>query len=92
MFSILILQLWETRIQAGCEQHNIDYKIFKESLSRSEILLNKKTLADLACWEPYSFKALTDIARRRALDDGLVGITKENSIDRIITKGSMNKL
>lgn len=54
-------------------------------------MLNRKTLANLACWEPYSFKALTDIARRRALDDGLIGITKENNIDRIITKGSLHK-
>lgn len=79
-------------MQAGCEQHNIDYKMFREGLVRSDILLNRKTLSDLACWEPYSFKALTDIARRRALDDGLAGITQENNIDRIITKGSLNKL
>lgn len=83
--------MWETRVQAGCEQHKIDFQIFREGLTRSGIYLNRKTLADLACWEPYSFKALTDIARRRALDDGLLGITNNNNIDRIITKGSLNK-
>ncbi|KAG5889656.1 hypothetical protein JTB14_028934 [Gonioctena quinquepunctata] len=83
--------LWETRVRAGCEQHSIEYESFREGLTRSDILLNKKTLADLACWEPFTFKSLTDIAKRRALDDGLKGIIKEDSIDRIITKGTLHK-
>nr|XP_023030047.1 39S ribosomal protein L20, mitochondrial [Leptinotarsa decemlineata] len=81
--------LWETRIIAGCEQHNIKYSTFRESLVRSDILLNRQTLANLACWEPYTFKALTDIAKRRAVDDGLAGVIKEDSLDGIITKGSL---
>ncbi|CAG9859155.1 unnamed protein product [Phyllotreta striolata] len=83
--------LWETRVRAGCEQHNISYETFREGLARTDILLNRKTLADLACWEPYSFKALTDIAKRRALDDGLAGIKADTSIDRIITRGTLHR-
>ncbi|KAK5646859.1 hypothetical protein RI129_005323 [Pyrocoelia pectoralis] len=63
--------LHETRITAGCEQHNITFKDFKEGLARCDILLNRRSLADLAAWEPYSFKALTDIAKQRLDDDGL---------------------
>lgn len=59
-------------------------------MNRSDILLNRKTLADLAVWEPYSFKALTDIAKRRAVDDGLASITREAEVDRIITKGTLS--
>ncbi|CAH1969072.1 unnamed protein product [Acanthoscelides obtectus] len=83
--------LWETRIKAGCEQHDIPYETLREGLTRCDILVNRKTLSELACWEPYTFKALTDVARRRALDDGLKGVTNENDIDRIITRGSLNK-
>lgn len=53
-------------------------------------MLNRRTLADLACWEPYSFKSLTDIAKRRTLDDGLAGINADKYLDRIITRGSLN--
>lgn len=63
--------MWEKRITAGCEQHNIKYHVFTEALSREGILLNKKTLSDLACWEPYTFKSLTEIAQKRADEDGL---------------------
>nr|CAH7723610.1 unnamed protein product [Callosobruchus chinensis] len=83
--------LWHTRVKAGCEQHDISYETFKEGLTRCEILLNRKVLSELACWEPYTFKALTDVARRRAVDDGLKGATSTNDIDRILTRGSLNK-
>ncbi|GFG34656.1 hypothetical protein Cfor_03070, partial [Coptotermes formosanus] len=48
--------LWETRITAGCEEHNMTYPLFREGLARCNILLNRKTLADLAIWEPRTFK------------------------------------
>ncbi|XP_056635287.1 39S ribosomal protein L20, mitochondrial [Diorhabda carinulata] len=83
--------LWETRVTAGCEQHNISYTNFREGLVRCNILLNRRTLADLACWEPYTFKALTDIAKRKAVDDGLAGVNADTTLDRIITRGSLNK-
>ncbi|CAG9768519.1 unnamed protein product [Ceutorhynchus assimilis] len=82
--------LWETRVTAGCNQHNMEYGTFRESLVRSDILLNRKTLADLAIWEPHTFKSLTDIAKRRAIDDGLVCLNnKEEPVDRIITRGTL---
>lgn len=66
-----IRNLRDTRITAGCEQHDIQPHEFKEGLTRSNIFLNRKSLADLAAWEPHSFKALTDIAKRRLVDDGI---------------------
>ncbi|KAL1116765.1 hypothetical protein AAG570_005237 [Ranatra chinensis] len=49
-------QLWETRVTAGCEEHGLTYPVLREGLVRSNILLNRKTLADLAIWEPFTFK------------------------------------
>lgn len=56
---------------AGCEQHGIGYHTFRESLSRENILLSRKTLADLACWEPHTFKALTSVAKQNAFENNL---------------------
>ncbi|CAA9995372.1 unnamed protein product [Nesidiocoris tenuis] len=49
-------QLWETRIAAGSEQHGVKYPHLREGLHRCNIHLNRKTLADLAIWEPYTFR------------------------------------
>lgn len=83
--------MWDTRIAAGVKEHDLDYQTFRESLYRSDILLNRKALADLAAWEPYTFKALTDVAKRRAIDDGLASINNEHEVDGIITRGSLRK-
>ncbi|XP_044268311.1 50S ribosomal protein L20 [Tribolium madens] len=82
--------LWDTRITAGCEQHDINYGVFKESLTRSNILLNRNTLATLACWEPFTFKALTDIAHKRASDDGITP-PNENKVLFVPKRGSQKK-
>lgn len=83
--------MWVTRIEAASTQHNLDYKTLRNSLNQSDILINRKILSELAVWEPHTFKALTDIAKRRALDDGLASITTNNSeVDRIITKGTLH--
>ncbi|XP_066253812.1 large ribosomal subunit protein bL20m [Euwallacea similis] len=85
-----MLDLWTTRIKAACNQHEIEYGLFKTSLRDLDILLNKKTLSDLAIWEPYSFKALTDIAKRKVLDDGLSFIKNETEVDKVITRGMLS--
>ncbi|GLV38764.1 mitochondrial ribosomal protein L20 [Carabus blaptoides fortunei] len=80
--------LWETRLRAACNEHDIAYDTFKEGLSRSNILLNRKVLSDLAAWEPNTFKALTDIANERAKNDGLNGLKRETTVEpRVVTRG-----
>ncbi|CAG2068188.1 unnamed protein product, partial [Timema podura] len=48
--------LWDTRITAACEEHNFTYPLLQEGLSRCNVLLNRKSLADLAAWEPRTFE------------------------------------
>lgn len=52
-------------------------------------MLNRKTLADLAAWEPYSFKALTDIARQRIKEDGLGSVKDIQAPVSVITRGML---
>ncbi|KAK4880131.1 hypothetical protein RN001_008277 [Aquatica leii] len=81
-----IRDLRDTRIIAGCDQHDIKYPDFKEGLLRCNILLNRKSLSDLAAWEPYSFKALTDIAKQKLQEDGL-NVTDPPT--NVITRGML---
>uniref|UniRef100_A0A1A9WCT2 Large ribosomal subunit protein bL20m n=1 Tax=Glossina brevipalpis TaxID=37001 RepID=A0A1A9WCT2_9MUSC len=71
--------LWETRVQAGCEQYGLPLETFKEALARSNISLNRKVLSDLAIWEPRSFEALVKLSRERAATDCMPDL-KERSV------------
>jgi len=71
--------LWTTRVEAGCTKYGLSLETFKEGLARSDILLNKKVLSDLAIWEPKSFEALVKISRERAAVESLPDI-KERSV------------
>lgn len=51
-----IVQMWTTRITGGCEELGITFDTLRKGLTNSNILLNRKSLADLAIWEPRSFK------------------------------------
>ncbi|XP_067006163.2 large ribosomal subunit protein bL20m [Anabrus simplex] len=82
--------LWVARLNAACEQHNFRYNLMHESLVRSNILLNRRTLSDLSIWEPRSFKALTKLAWSRASKDGLAGVSELGDVpDGVITRGML---
>jgi len=57
-------RLWIARINAGARQHGTSYSRFMHGLSKNEIGLNRKVLADLAMNHPDSFKALVDAAAK----------------------------
>lgn len=49
------------------------------------VVCHRKTLADLAIWEPKSFEALALIARERGVQDGLRGIHEHgHQDDRVV--------
>ena len=50
--------LWIQRINAGAREHGLTYSQFINLLSKKEISLDRKVLADLAMNNPESFKAL----------------------------------
>lgn len=47
-------------------------------------LFYRKSLADLAAWEPKSFESLAMIARERAALDGLRGLHEKNADNRVV--------
>src|SRR3712207_4223539 len=59
--------LWIQRINAGAREHGLSYSQFVHGLSRAEIDLDRKILADLAATEPEAFAAIATQAKN-ALD------------------------
>ncbi|XP_078050662.1 mitochondrial ribosomal protein L20 [Augochlora pura] len=77
-------KLWETRIEAASNEHGINLRTLMEGLTRCNILLDRKSLATLAVWEPRTFKSLSDVARAKV---NIGGSTKISMPERILTKG-----
>ncbi|XP_005175915.1 large ribosomal subunit protein bL20 [Musca domestica] len=76
-------ELWDTRLQAGCEQYGISIDTFKDCLARNNILLNRKVLSDLAIWEPRSFEALVNLSRERAVVETLPGLNERSVMNQV---------
>ncbi len=57
-------RLWIARINAGARIHGMSYSKFMHGVSKNEIGLNRKVLADLAMNHPDTFKAVVDAAKR----------------------------
>ncbi|XP_050429533.1 39S ribosomal protein L20, mitochondrial [Adelges cooleyi] len=84
-------QLWNTRIKAGCEEHGVDLATFRESLSRCDVQLNRKVLADLAIWEPTSFKALSELAKTVAVEYEIPHSDQLRNSATVVTRGLLKK-
>lgn len=53
-------KLWIQKIQAGVRQYNWRYSRFIHYMGKSNIILNRKILSDLAAHEPFTMKAVID--------------------------------
>ncbi len=51
-------KLWITRINAACRLSGVTYSVFMNSLKKSDIELNRKSLADMAVHNPEAFGKL----------------------------------
>lgn len=58
--------LWQTRIQAACKLHNLNYSKFISGLKKANVQLDRKILADLAVRNPDHFIQLVELARPQA--------------------------
>lgn len=70
----MIKELWEQRIQAGAVEHGSCYESLVRGIARCNIALDRKTLANLAIWEPRTFKSLTEIASEKLKQDPPKGL------------------
>ncbi len=52
--------LWITRINAGVRALGMSYSVFMARLKKADIVLNRKSLADLAYNDPSAFSQLVE--------------------------------
>jgi len=57
-------KLWIMRINAAARENGLKYSEFMHGLSKAEIDLDRKVLADMAVNDPAGFKAVADKARQ----------------------------
>lgn len=57
--------LWIVRINAACREAGLTYSQFMDGLRKSQVSLNRKSLADMAYNDPQAFKALAETARAK---------------------------
>lgn len=57
-------KLWISRINAACQLNGMKYSKFINGLSKANITINRKMLADIAVNDPESFKKLCDLATK----------------------------
>ena len=56
-------RLWIARINAAARMNGLSYSRFMNGLSKADIDLDRKVLADIAVHEPESFAALAEQAK-----------------------------
>jgi large subunit ribosomal protein L20 len=58
-------RLWIARINAACKIHGIKYSELINGLAEARVVINRKTLAELAVSHKTAFKKLVDIAKSK---------------------------
>jgi len=59
-------RLWITRINAAARREGMSYSQLMHGLSRANVDLDRKVLADIAVRDPESFKHIAEVARESA--------------------------
>jgi len=56
-------KLWIVRINAACRMRGLRYSQLIYGLQRAQVILDRKTLADIAVADPATFTKIADLAR-----------------------------
>ncbi len=56
-------KLWITRINAAARMNGLSYSRFMNGLSKAQVMLDRKVLADIAVTDPVGFTALCEKAK-----------------------------
>ena len=57
-------KLWIVRVSAACRMRGFRYSQLIAGLNRARVILDRKTLADLAVSDPDTFTKIVDLARQ----------------------------
>lgn len=85
-------ELWESRLHGASHEHGISLETLFEGLSRCNILLDRRSLANLSVWEPRTFKCLSDVACTKAKLGQVKSVTNNSMPKTVISKGLIDEL
>ena len=60
----LMRRLWIIRINAACRARGMRYSMFIAGLQRANVILDRKSLSNLAIHDPEAFTKLVELARQ----------------------------
>jgi len=60
-------RLWISRINAAVRQHGLSYSKFINALTKANIGVNRKMLANIAVRDPAAFKVVVDMAKNQLI-------------------------
>ncbi|CAG2183506.1 unnamed protein product [Oppiella nova] len=86
----MIQDLYSQRILGAVEEHGFKYELFMSCLTKCGVELNRKSLSNLAVYEPKTFESLVDLAKtklREEADSEIAINTKP--VDGVITRGML---
>jgi large subunit ribosomal protein L20 len=56
-------QLWITRLNAAAREHGLSYSRFISGLRKSNVIIDRKMLAEMAVTDTAAFKQLAELAK-----------------------------
>ena len=77
------------RLKAALETHHSEFHTFKSMLNKCHISLDKRVLAQLAFYEPRTFKCLVDLTQKMALVDGKEIVQKAEELAHVQIDSSL---
>lgn len=57
-------RLWITRISAAVKEHGLNYSKFINLLKKSNIVLNRKVLSNIAIFDKEAFAKIVEVAKK----------------------------
>ncbi len=57
-------RLWISRISAACKLNDINYSVFMNGLKKSNIVLNRKVISEMAIHSPKAFSELCEKVKK----------------------------
>lgn len=58
-------RLWITRISAACRMRGLRYSQLIAGLQKAQVILDRKSLADIAVHDPDTFTKIVDLAKNQ---------------------------
>lgn len=81
-------KLWDTRLTAGCLELGTNYTNMKSVMDDVGIAIDRKTLQNMAIWEPRSFRALASLTKAKEEEKGLNCLGGPSSVG-VVTRGML---